>query len=385
MDRITDLAAVSIVALAPMAAAQMGEQAFLKNPMQLTSRDDFTRAGEAYFDPWTSAIIFQATPVPPQGDEASPHYEMFIAPLEYDEFGELTGLGGAIALSTPASANTCGWFHPTQRGRILFATTFAPPVEDDQPGYQRGTGRYSWAFPREMQIVGAEWSPAAGLTDEPEPLFERDGYTAEGSWSPDGRHVLYAQIDPEKSRELGRPDADLYVFDHRTERHTALVKADGYDGGPFFSPDGRWITYRSDRRGDNLLQLFVAELAFGDRDDPGRVTGIKREIQITDNRHVNWAPFWHPSGRFLVYATSEVGHFNYEIFAIEVLDESGRVITDARPVRITHAEGFDGLPVFSNDGRYMMWTAQRGPKAPGEASRSSQLWIAEFDPSPILD
>ena len=41
-----------------------------------------------------------------------------------------------------------------------------------------------------------------------------------------------------------------------------IVQAKGYDGGPFFSPDGKRICYRSDRHGDNMLQIFVADLAF---------------------------------------------------------------------------------------------------------------------------
>ena len=124
------------------------------------------------------------------------------------------------------------------------------------------------------------------------------------------------------------------------------------------------------------MQLFIAELAF---DEEGAITGIEREVQITDNDHVNWAPFWHPSGRFLLYSTSEVGHFNYEVFAVEVKDERGRVVRGATPVRITHAAGFDGLPVFNRDGSLMMWTSQRGE------SGTSQVWVAEFDAGSLLE
>jgi hypothetical protein len=46
----------------------------------------------------------------------------------------------------------------------------------------------------------------------------------------------------------------------------------------------------------------------------------------------------------------------------------------AHSVRITDASGADVLPVFSRDGRTMMWTAQRG-----EGERSSQVWVAAFD------
>ncbi len=58
----------------------------------------------------------------------------------------------------------------------------------------------------------------------------------------------------------------------------------------------------------------------------------------------------------------------------------------ARPqVRITHAEGFDGLPVFSRDGKTMIWCAQRGPLAEGEGRPSSQVWVAEFNTRALLE
>ncbi len=124
-------------------------------------------------------------------------------------------------------------------------------------------------------------------------------------------------------------------------------------------------------RGENLLQLFAAELEY---DASGAITGVGREVQLTDNEHVNWAPYWHPSGRFMLYTTSEQGHSNYELYAIEFAPERA----EPRKVRVTSHDRFDGLGVFSADGRWMMWTAQRSPEG------SSQLWIARFDAGPIL-
>ena len=41
--------------------------------------------------------------------------------------------------------------------------------------------------------------------------------------------------------------------------------------------------------------------------------------------------------------------------------------------RITYHEGFDGLPVFSPDGKRLMWTSSGRT-----ADRKSQLFIADF-------
>lgn len=365
------------------------EAPILTGHRQLTSRDMFTRAGEAYFNPGSSMVIFQATPVP-EGDAApSPHYEMFVAPLSISYNGDRTsvvGMSTPIRVSTGGSANTCGWFHPSQANIVLFGSTVEPPSADNVPGYQRGTGRYAWSFPTEMQIVSGSVSstiiPAESddgyhalrpaITDA---VFSKPGYTAEASWSPDGRTLLYAQVDEAKSDAAGRPDADLWSYDTETGAHYPLVEASGYDGGPFFSPNGTRICYRSDRAGNNLLQLFVADLKLN---EDGVPVGITKETQLTSNEHVNWAPYWHPDGDLLVYATSQVGHRNYEVFAIWTDDSKG-----TEPVRITQASGADVLPVFSPDGRYLMWTAQRGDLAEGEQRPSSQLWIAEVDSEAI--
>jgi TolB protein len=371
------------------------ERPHLRHAVQLTSRDQFIKAGEAYFSPDGNWIIFQAVPAPKEGQEADPFYAMYVAKLTRDRFtGLVSGLEKIEKVSPDGSANTCGWFHPRDQWRILFGSTLGPPAADQKSGFQVGTRRYVWMFPDEMEIVtrqvqsifldakpeepSAQPSPAVvgvAADTEAKPVFTLPNYDAECSWSPDGRFILYAHVEDHTEGE--KPDANIYVYDTETRTHHALVTARGYDGGPFFSPDGRMICYRSDRKGDDLLQLFVAELKF----ENGVPVGIEREHQLTDNEHVNWCPFWHPSGKFLVYGTSEVGHHNYEVFAIE-FDESalraGVKPSDLKRTRITYAPGADILPAFSPDGKLMMWTSQRGPRAKGEEKPSSQLWIAEW-------
>ena len=79
----------------------------------------------------------------------------------------------------------------------------------------------------------------------------------------------------------------------------------------------------------------------------------------------------------MLYASSEVSHGNYEVFAIRF--DADNPEKQQTPIRITHAAGFDGLPVFSADGEYMMWTAQRGDDRSPDGKASSQLWIAKWN------
>lgn len=357
------------------------DAAFLHEAVQLTRRADFLRAGEAYFSPDQRWIIFQATPVPPEGEEPTPHYEMYAAPLLWD--GEpgaadarVAGLGEIVQLSKPGSANTCGWFHPTEPGRVLFGSTVEPPVRDEKAGFQRDGGNYSWPFPAETEMVTGVIPQAAGSEGElagpiTEPLFRRDGYDAEGTWSPGGRWVLYTHVDPETD------DPDIWLYDTADGSQHEIVAEPGYDGGPFFAPDfdddaGGRIIYRSDRRQDKHLQVYIAEVAI-----EGGTPRLAREHAITSDGHVNWAPYLHPSGEYLAYTTSREGHFNYELFGISA--KPGLKPDERGYIRLTDAPGFDGLGVFSPDGRWLMWTAQRGGPEEGDDRPSSQLWIARFD------
>lgn len=366
------------------------EAPLLVNHVQITTRDRFIKAGEAYFDhadvpQW---IIFQAVPVPTQGQPEDPHYAMYVAKLTRTAAGKITGIEKPVRLSPPGSANTCGWFDPVNPSRVIYGSTIDPPSNEQKSGFQVGSRKYVWMFPAEMDIVQQEVFAVGGGADhrnllrgparegtQPRVLFSLPNYDAECSFTRDGKFVLYAHVRDEPTR--GRPDADIYVYDIDAKTHTPLVVADGYDGGPFFSPDDKWICYRSDRRGDDLLQLFIAEIDWKD----GKPVGIKREIQITDDSAVNWAPYWHPSSKFLVYGSSAVDptrHSNYEVFAVEV--DPDKPSANLRQRRVTFGNGADVLPVFSDDGKLMMWTAQRGPMVEGEPKPSSQVWIAEVNP-----
>ena len=163
---------------------------------------------------------------------------------------------------------------------------------------------------------------------------------------------------------------DIYITDLQVDASHLIIGNEGYDGGPFFSPDGKRIVYRSDRNGDDLLQLFVAELQF---DEYGSIVGITKEHQLTDNEHVNWAPFWHPSGRFLIYTTSEIGHSNYELFVCDAEQNKsyGTSSYGTRKERISFTDGFDGLQAFDARGKWLIWTSKR-------ETGTSQLWVAPF-------
>ena len=352
---------------APAPTDWRNQETGLSNATQLTFPDRFVKAGEAYFDPVGTRIVFQAIERRPDGEPEGPHYAMYVAELQRGAPGQPSfRLVNVRRVSPVASANTCGWFDPRDPNTLFFASTVTAPADGPVPGYQRDGRTYRWSFPPEMRIVKVDLRKADGSAASLQPVVgDGKGYVAEGAISNDGRTLLFTRlIDGE---------GDLFTLDLPTGQVTQIVQAPGYDGGAFFSPDGSRIVWRGDRNRDNLLQLYVARVK---RDASGRVTGVEGERPLTRDEHVNWAPYWTPDGRSVTFATSREGHRNYEVFAVRVPPETDAALPV--PQRVTAADGADLLPAISPDGRLLMWTSQRGE------GRSSQLWIAGIAPESPL-
>src|SRR5438445_7888529 len=106
--------------------------------------------------------------------------------------------------------------------------------------------------------------------------------------------------------------------DVRQVTHTTY----SYNGGPFFSPDGKKIIFRTDREQQHHLQIYQIN-----------VDGTN-EARLTYNTAINWAPYWYPNGKVIAYTTSLHGHAHYEVYLMH-LESKGYV-------RATHNSTFDG-------------------------------------------
>lgn len=358
---VVSLMCVAWVGSRALAAADepAGREAMLSEVVQLTH--DFDKAGEAYFSPDMNWIIFQASP------KGQQQYQMYVARLKRDADGRITGADLPTQISAEPSRNTCGYFSPDGKSLVFASTTDKEKPDEPNSGYQRQGGNYRWAFPDGMDIFHVDnWQPLvekAGpggkvdLNHQPTThrLTDNNVYDAECAFSPDGKWICFTSFQDKNQ--------DVYVMKLGAQpaKPVRITTAPGYDGGPFFSPDGKRLVYRSDRKGNDLLQVFVADLAF---DDKGDITGVKEEHQITDDANVNWGPYWHPDGHHIIFATSRHGHTNYELYLIR---DDGSHAT-----RVTYSPGADILPVFSPDGKYLMWTSKRSK------DQTSQVFIAKF-------
>jgi TolB protein len=322
----------------PVVTDESAEAKYLANQRQVTV--GLPRAGEGYFSPKGDWIVYQAYPV------GYPFYQIYVQKLD-----EKT----PRLLSTGRGRTTCAYFS-TDGTKVLFASSHLDPKIDEtelkarEEAAKGGRRRYLWDFDPYMDIyvVNFDGTGMKRLTDSA-------GYDAEASYSSDGKQIVFTS-----SRD---GDPDLYIMDADGSNVRQLTNQPGYDGGPFFSPDNRWVIFRSDRQKEHMLQLFAIS-----------VDG-KTEVQLTNNLdQVNWCPFFHPSGRYLVWAGADYskGPANapFHLFTMEI--EQGETLKGGAVSQITFSTAQDVLPVFSPDGKSLMWTSTRSPDG------TSQLWIADW-------
>ena len=332
------------------ALAESSEAQLLSRIRQLTY--DGKRAGEGYFSPDGQSLIFQS-----EREANNPFYQIYII-----DFAS----GETHRVSPGYGKTTCAFFRPGA-DEVLFASTHLDvnarskqktEIEFRATGKQR---RYSWDYDEEMEIFSARRN-GTGLSQ----LTHAYGYDAEASYSPDGKSIVFCSIrdaypvehlSPEAQKRLEVDPSyfgEIYVMDADGTNPRRLTSSPGYDGGPFFSPDGKRIIWRRFNEDGTIADIHTMS---------PNGTDIRR---LTDFDCMAWAPFFHPSGRYAIFTANKLGFSNFELF---IVDSDGA----RSPVRVTFTDGFDGLPVFSPDGNQICWTSNRTP------DQTSQLFFAEWD------
>jgi Tol biopolymer transport system component len=342
-------------AVAQQTASASPERDFLTRVRRLTVEG--RRAGEGYWSPDGKRLAFQS-----EREPGNPFYQIYV--LDF-------ATGETKRISPGHGKTTCAFFRPGS-DEIGFASTHADPKSKElqeaelafrASGQQR---RYSWDYDPEMDIYA--YSEKSGAMKR---LTDARGYDAEGSYSPDGEWIVFSSMRDAYNRNLDAAEqkkladdpsyfAEIYVMRADGSGQRRLTNVKGYDGGPFFTQDGKHIVWR---RFDETGLIADVWLMKPDGSD---------QRQITDFGSMSWAPYMHPSGAYILFASNKLGFENFELFMV---DTEGT----KEPVRVTYSEGFDGLPVPSPDGKQLAWTTSRSGGSAG------QLFLAQWNHERALE
>jgi TolB protein len=316
----------------------------LANIRQLTTTG--TQA-EAYWSPDGSLITFQST-----RDGHACDQQFTIRPDG----------SGLKRVSNGQGKTTCGWIFPGNR-KIFFGSTHAAGAAcPARPDPSKG---YTWGLdPFDIYTANIDGSDLRRLTNY-------GVYTTEAILSPDGKKIVFTSLKD--------GDLDIYTMNVDGSDVKRLTTSPGYDGGPWWSPDGKQIVYRSHHPTDpqelkdyqdllkqNLVRPNKVELFVMNADG-------SNQRQITRLGGANFGPSWTPDGKQIIFASNHknpVGRAaqNFDLFLVS-LDGTGLT-------QITHDAQFDGFPMFSPDGKKLIWAASR--YAAGE--RDVNIFIADWRP-----
>jgi Tol biopolymer transport system component len=314
-------------------SAQDSTQESLRHPNEskLGNIRQLTHGGtnaEAYFSFDDTKLIFQSTRKPYDCDQ------IFTMNIDGSE---------QMLASTGKGRTTCAYFLPGG-GKILYASTHGwgdacPPQPDKSKGYVWGVFNSY-----DIYVANADGS-------DPKSLFATKGYDAEATISPTGDRIVFT------SSKDG--DLDLYTTNLDGSDVQRVTNELGYDGGAFFSWDGKKIVFRgyhptTPEEVKEYTSLLSEELV-----KPGRMeiyvcdVDGKNSKQLTDNGAANFAPFFHPDNKRIIFA-SNMRDARGRFFDLFIMNIDGTNLQ-----QVTFGDHFNSFPMFTRDGKHLVFVSDR--------------------------
>lgn len=356
MKNIIRLALLVLLATSLIAKEGLKESDFLSNSRQLIFEG--ARSGEGYFSQDGRYLIFQSERI-----DDNPFYQIFMLDFETGDINQI---------SNGTGKTTCAFIQKSDKGKVLYSSTHLDPKAKEKQKEEfdiRASStkrRYAWDYDETMDVFIADFDGK-----NPKQLTKEKGYDAEASFSPDGKKILFASNRSAYNRKLNEKEqkqlefdpsyfCELYIMDADGSNLKRLTDNPGYDGGPFFSPDGKKVIWRRFTPDGHQADVFTMNIDGTDL------------RQITSFESMSWAPYFHPSGEYIAFASNKYGYGNFEVFIVDKLGEK-------EPVRVTTTDGFDGLPVFHPEGDKLVWTSGR------TSNGKAQLFMASWNHKAALE
>lgn len=339
----------SLSSVMDLSAAPVGARAFPSDPAEprLANLRQLTHLGEnaeAYFSADGQRLIFQATW--PGFSECDQIYTMNLNGRDLRR------------ISNGSGRTTCGYFFPAG-DRVLFSSTHhASEACPAKPDYSRG---YVWPLDDyDIYTARPDGSDLRRLTNSP-------GYDTEATISPDGPTIVFTSVR--------NGDLDIYTMDADGGNVRQLTSEEGYDGGAFFSADGRQIVYRAYHPTDAEELADYRTLLRAGLIRPGKLdiwimdADGSNKRRLTSNGAANFAPFFHPNGRQVIFSSNMVDprSRNFDLYLINT-DGTGLE-------RVTVHPEFEGFPMFSPDGKRLVFASNRGAAHQGNTNIFIADWV----------
>ncbi len=173
-------------------------------------------------------------------------------------------------------------------------------------------------------------------------LRELNAESTRAAFSPDGRYIVFDA--PQAGDSLIR---DIYTLSTEGKQEIPLVVHSADDRVLGWAPDGKAVLFASDRTGSQALWVIpVAD---------GRAQDAPQLIRTTSGRTVPLG--FSRDGRFF-YGESKAAT---DIYTVSLDPATGKVLGSPEKI-IDRFEGFNFMPSYSPDGKWLAYSSWRGGK-----------------------
>jgi serine/threonine protein kinase/Tol biopolymer transport system component len=148
------------------------------------------------------------------------------------------------------------------------------------------------------------WKSADG-NGTPEKILAAQNPQRPSSFSADGKFLAYTEVHPQTGLDIWTVRLD----DRSSRQPEPFLRTPFQENLPLFSPDGRWLAYRSNESG--RMEVYVAQFPGG---------AVKRQISVDGGDQ----PLWAPDGKQLFYVNGN------RVMSVELNADSGLHATKPR-------------------------------------------------------
>jgi len=242
--------------------------------------------------------------------------------------------------------------NPTyQHGRLLYLrgrTLVAQPFDEKRlavvgSAFTLAEGVYSFSASRDGGVLGY-WTDI--VPNRPQlTWFDRSGRKIDtlgdpvpmsnAHISPDGTKVAAEISDP----QISETDSDIWLYDTARGVRTRFTAKPGTARGPCWSPDGKYLVFSSNRRGQFDLYEKPAD-------------GSRNEELLYQSPIGKYCQGWSPDGKFLNFMT--VSNANRDIWTLPLFG-------DRKPIPYLQTEFSEAGGEYSPDGKWIAyWSDESG-------------------------
>ena len=248
----------------------------------------------------------------------------------------LSPAGDLIAYVKRLSPSNSDVFVQKVDGAQPIDVTGDHPGEDREPAFSPDGSHLAFCSDRDgggLFVAEALGGPARRLT--------RFGH--DPAWFPDGRRLVFATTATGSPFARLGTKSELWTVDTATGATARLFGGDAMQ--PVVSPRGLRVAFWTLREGGS--QRDLATIPLTPQLHPAT------PVPVTDDAAFDWSPYWSDDGRYLCFASDRGGTMN--LWRVRIDEETGRTLASPEPIPVParNAGPFRG----SRDGRTVVYQA----------------------------